>query len=63
MFSQKRFEFRNNPFNSLFMKCTLMLIVCVVSVVAAITVNEARNKKALTAEALSARAVEVIPTA
>jgi len=59
MFSQKRFEFRNNPFNSLFMKCTLMLIVCVVSVVAAITVNEARNKKALTAEALSARAVEV----
>ena len=59
MSSKKRFELRNNPFNSLFVKCTLMMMVCVVSVVAAITVNEAHNKKTLTAEALSARAVEV----
>lgn len=59
MSSRKRSVSKSNPLNSLFVKCTLMVIVCVVSVVAAITINEARSKKNLTADALGARAVEV----
>ncbi|MEE4188736.1 MAG: methyl-accepting chemotaxis protein, partial [Roseobacter sp.] len=45
--------------NSLFVKCTLIVMVCVVAVVATIAFNEARSKTKLTEQKLSARASEV----
>jgi methyl-accepting chemotaxis protein len=35
---------RGNPLNSLFFKCTFMVMLCVVAVVATITVMETRSK-------------------
>lgn len=49
----------SNPMNTLFFKCTCMVVVCVLSVVAAIAVMEHRSKVALTSAALSDRANEV----
>lgn len=48
-----------NPMNNLFVKCTCMVVVCVLSVVASIAVMEHRSKVALTSAALSDRANEV----
>lgn len=59
MSSQKHFVSLKNPLNSLFVKCTLMVIVCVVSVVATITMNSSRFKETMASDALSARAAEV----
>lgn len=50
---------RRVSLNSLFIKCTFMVMVCVVAVVGTITANEARSKKALTEEGLAERASEV----
>lgn len=45
--------------NSLFVKCTVMVMVCVVAVVGTITVNEARTKKQLTEASLADRGSQV----
>ena len=55
----KRSGTSGNPFNSLFVKCTLMVGVCVIAVVAAITVMEARAKTELTQASLADRSEEV----
>ncbi|ABG32071.1 methyl-accepting chemotaxis protein [Roseobacter denitrificans] len=55
----KRSNADGNPLNSLFVKCTFMVILCVLGVVGTITVNESRSKTKLTEKALSERASEV----
>ena len=50
---------RTNPLNSLFVKCTFMVVVCVVAVVASVALMNKSMKEELTSEALSARAAEV----
>lgn len=50
---------KKNPVNTLFFKCTLIIMVCVISVVTTVSLNEARSKTALTQDTLSARANEV----
>lgn len=55
----KHSDTRSNSLNSLFVKCTLVVMVCVVAVVATIAVNESKSKVALTEVALAERAVEV----
>ncbi|MEP0963630.1 MAG: methyl-accepting chemotaxis protein [Roseobacter sp.] len=55
----KRTKPRGNPINTLFFKCTMMVVVCVIAVVATITVNERRVKIELTQEGLNQRAAEV----
>ncbi|WP_300029026.1 methyl-accepting chemotaxis protein [uncultured Roseobacter sp.] len=54
-----RSEKKRNPLNSLFVKCTVMVLVCVVAVVATIVMIENRSKAELTGNALSERAAEV----
>lgn len=55
----KRPPVRANPLNSLFIKCTVMVVVCVVAVVAAVAFMGNSMKEELTSEALSSRAAEV----
>ena len=55
----KRSKGGANPLNSLFVKCTVMVMVCVVAVVATITMNASLSKTKLTEQALSNRAAEV----
>ncbi len=55
----KRLNTHGNPLNTLFVKCTFMVILCVLGVVATISVNEARSKTKLTEKALGERASEV----
>ncbi|WP_299830787.1 methyl-accepting chemotaxis protein [uncultured Roseobacter sp.] len=50
---------QTNPLNSLFIKCTVMVVVCVVAVVAAVALMSNNMKEELTSEALSQRASEV----
>lgn len=55
----KRSTLQTNPLNSLFIKCTVMVVVCVVAVVAAVALMGNNMKEELTSEALSERASEV----
>ncbi|WP_299679026.1 methyl-accepting chemotaxis protein [uncultured Roseobacter sp.] len=55
----KRPQLSAHSFNSLFVKCTLMVVVCVVAVVSAIVVVNGNMRQQLTSESLSARASEV----
>lgn len=55
----QRLNTRGNPLNTLFVKCTFMVILCILGVVGTISVNEARSKTQLTEKALSQRASEV----
>ena len=48
-----------NPLNTVFFKCTFMVVLCVLGAVATITINEARSKTKLTEKALAERAAEV----
>ena len=48
-----------NPFKTMFFKCSFMVFICVVAVVAAISFMEIRAKTSLTENALSSRASEV----
>jgi methyl-accepting chemotaxis protein len=49
----------NNVLNSLFVKCTITVVACVVAVVTSIAIIEHRSKVELTGVALSNRATEV----
>lgn len=55
----KQSDAKRNPLNSLFVKCTLVVMLCVVAVVSTISINEAKSKVALTEVAVAERAVEV----
>jgi methyl-accepting chemotaxis protein len=48
-----------NVLNSLFVKCTITVVICVVAVVTSIAIIEHRSKVKLTGDALSDRATEV----
>ena len=52
-------KLRGNPLNSLFFKCTFVVAVCVLLVVATLEVFEVQTKTAMTRTALSKRAIEV----
>nr|WP_319799761.1 methyl-accepting chemotaxis protein [Roseobacter sp. H9] len=56
---RKRSAARGNPLNTLFFKCTFMVMICVVVVVAAIAINERGSKVEMTEAALAERAAEV----
>ncbi|WP_299867957.1 methyl-accepting chemotaxis protein [uncultured Roseobacter sp.] len=55
----KRSTPQTNPLNSLFIKCTVMVVFCVVAVVAAVALMSNNMKEELTSDALSERASEV----
>lgn len=55
----KRSTTRDNPLNTLFFKCTFMVMICVVVVVATIAINERGSKVKMTEAALAERAAEV----
>lgn len=55
----KRSKLQKNPLNSLFVKCTVMVIICVVAVVASVAIMNNNMKVQLTSDALSARGGEV----
>lgn len=54
-----RTQGKTNPLNSLFFKCSAIVAICVLAVIAAIEVMEHQTKTALTHDALTARAIEV----
>ncbi len=55
----KRTGNESNPLNSLFVKCSLMVVICIVAVVAAVAMVNRQMKSELSYEALSTRASEV----
>lgn len=55
----KSSKLRASSFNSLFVKCTVMVVVCVLAVVAVVVVMNNNVKRELTSASLSARAAEV----
>ncbi|WP_222869705.1 hypothetical protein ROLI_014810 [Roseobacter fucihabitans] len=52
-------KLQSSPLNSLFVKCTFMILICIVSVVSAVAYSAQQTKIKMTSDALSARAVEV----
>jgi cyclase len=54
----KRTQSGSNPFNSLFFKCSAIVAICVVAVIAAIEIMEHRTKTGLMRDALTARAAD-----